>query len=197
VKAAPRSAKIDSDRGNSMNKFNVRMHGPIGLLFVLVTATFGCGTGAILLRDDAISGGGGGGGGGGGMGGGGEAAGCPGACVPLGSTDWIEPALLWIGKEDEAPECPPSAPVASSFVYADLNAPNLCGTCKCEASSGTCALPATLTAASAQCPGSAPGIAHTSFDSPPGWTGACTSVSPIPAGLKCSGANSPLLPRRQ
>lgn len=171
-----------------MAKVNMNMR--TSLLFILGLAAFGCGTGAIRIPDDATAGAGGNGGGGaGGMGGGGGGAGCPGQCVPLGSTDWIGPALLWIGKEGEAPECPASAPVDSAFVYADLNAPNLCGTCKCEAPSGTCALPTTLTAASAQCPGTAQGVAHTSFDAPAGWSGACTNVNPIPAGLKCNGAN--------
>jgi hypothetical protein len=173
-----------------MSKFKVKMSVRFGLVIILGVAGLGCGTSAILVRDDATAGGSGGGGSGG-MGGGGQGGGpaCPGECVPLGSLDWIGPGLLWIGKEGEAPECPPSAPVASTFVYADLNAPNLCGACKCDVPSGTCTLPGSLTAAGATCAGDGPGAAHTSFNSPAGWSGACTSASPIPAGQKCNGVN--------
>jgi len=74
-------------------------------------------------------------------------------------------------------------------VFADLYAPTLCDACKCDAPSGACALPITLTAASAQCSGTAPGVAQTSFDAPVGWDGSCTAASPIPANQKCNGVN--------
>ena len=116
-------------------------------------------------------------------------AACPGQCVPLGPVEWLGPALLWIGKQGEAPECPPSAPVEGSPMFDNLNAPTACGACKCDAPLGTCTLSTTLTAASAQCPGTALGVAHTSFDAPAGWDGSCTAANPIPANQKCNGVN--------
>jgi hypothetical protein len=94
-----------------------------------------------------------------------------------------------MGKDGDAPDCPASAPVADAPMFADLNAPTVCGTCTCDAPTGTCALPTTLTAGSATCPGNAPGIAHTSFNAPAPWDGSCTAVSPIAANLKCNGIN--------
>jgi hypothetical protein len=117
----------------------------------------------------------------------GVGGGCAGECAPLGPVEWSGPALLWIGKEGEAPECPPSAPIAGSPMFADLNAPTLCGACKCDAPTGTCALPNTLTAAAATCAGDGAGVAHTSFNAPAAWDGSCTAVSPIAANQKCNG----------
>ena len=154
-----------------------------GLVLTVAALAAGCGSNEVVLNDDPTGAGGVGGMGGGpsATGGQGGGAGCPGQCVPLGPADWLGPALLWIGKEGEAPECPPSAPVESAFVFNDLNAPTLCGACKCDAPSGSCALPTTLTAYnSTSCP--APlGSVSTSFDASAGWDGSCTAASPIPA----------------
>jgi hypothetical protein len=122
-------------------------------------------------------------------GGGGGSAECPGECVPLGPVEWLGPALLWIGTPGEAPECPASAPVKGSPTFDDLDATNHCGTCQCDAPHGTCALPSMFTAAAATCAGGGPGVAHTSFDAPAGWGGACDATNPIPANLKCNGVN--------
>ena len=70
-------------------------------------------------------------------------------------------------------------------MFADLDAPTLCGACKCDAPTGTCALPGMFTAASTTCPRDA----HTSFDAPPGWDGSFNAVSPIAANLECNGVN--------
>lgn len=74
-------------------------------------------------------------------------------------------------------------------MFDDLSAPTACGVCKCDAPSGSCALPTTLIAAAATCAGDGPGVPHTSFDAPAGWDGSCTAVSPVPSNLKCSGVN--------
>ncbi|MFT3764709.1 MAG: hypothetical protein QM820_04210 [Minicystis sp.] len=68
-----------------------------------------------------------------------------------------------------------------------LIAPNVCGSCLCGPPSGSCGLPATLTASSTECPGTAPGAVHTAFDPPPGWDGDCTSNDSVPAGQLCAG----------
>ncbi|MEO5728194.1 MAG: hypothetical protein ABI134_27210 [Byssovorax sp.] len=109
--------------------------------------------------------------------------------MPLGPADWLGPALLWMGNPGEAPECPPSAPVDSAFVFTDLNAPNVCGACECEAPSGSCTLPTTLTAAASTCAGDGPSVPHTAFDAPGVWGGSCAAENPIPANQKCNGVN--------
>ncbi len=156
-------------------------------LFLASTAP-GCGTNDAVIHGNTAGAGSSSGGAGGSAGGGG-ADGCPGQCVPLGPAAWSEPTLLWMGNPGEAPECPPSAPVGDIPMFAKLTAPNVCGACACDAPSGSCALPTTLTAASSQCPGDAPGVSHTSFDAPAGWSGDCTAESPILANQKCNGVN--------
>jgi hypothetical protein len=112
---------------------------------------------------------------------------CPGQCVPLGPLGWSMPALLWTGKESEAPACPSRAPVQGYEGHADLNAPSVCGACQCDSPSGSCALPTTLTAAAATCAGDGPNVKHTPFNAPAGWTGACTTLDAIQAGVPCPG----------
>jgi hypothetical protein len=170
-----------------MSKLGMKTHSHTIAVLVLGAAMFGCGTAPVLIHEEHTGVGGSGGAGGDGGGTTGAGGGCAGQCAPLGPVEWLGPALLWIGKDGEAPECPPSAPVEGSPMFDNLNAPTVCGACKCDAPSGSCALPTTLTAASSQCPGSAPGAAHTPFDAPAGWDGSCTGVSPIPANLKCNG----------
>lgn len=156
---------------------------------LLAIAAVGCGTNqAVVRHDDPGVGGGGAGGSGSSVSSGPEAA-CLGQCAPLGPGEWLGPLLLWIGKEGEAPECPPSAPVDGSLVFTDLNAPNTCGVCKCDAPSGACTRPISLTAGAATCAGEGSGVPHTSFDAPAGWTGACTAASPIPKDQKCNNVN--------
>ncbi len=160
---------------------------------LVAVSALGCGTTDAAVYDLPISGAGGQGGGAAsstGEGGAGGARDCAGQCVPLGPLDWFGPGLLWIGhNESEAPECPPSAPVASEFVFTDLNAPNVCGTCKCDVPSGSCALPTTMTAASAPCGDDSPGVAQTPFNASEAWDGSCTTASAIPANQKCNGVN--------
>jgi hypothetical protein len=160
-----------------------------GAAAIALTTVLGCGSGDIVYYPREGNGGAGGSGGSGGGSSTGAGAVCEGQCVPLGSVDWVGPALLWIGKEDEAPECPPNAPVEGSPVFDNLNAPTVCGACKCDAPSGSCALPTSLTAYnSMSCP--APlGSVPTLFDAPAGWNGACTPANPIPAKKMCPGGD--------
>lgn len=111
---------------------------------------------------------------------------CPGQCVPRSPPGWSEPVLLWSGAEAEtAPTCPTWAPQGYPAGHAELTVPTFtCGSCACDPAAGSCELPATITAQSQfLCTGVA-----TSFDPPPGWTGACTSVNAIPAGQLCGGS---------
>ena len=100
----------------------------------------------------------------------------------------MRPALVWMGAEADAPPCSavPGAPFEYYTGYGDPEGPP-CGACKCETPSGSCELPATLTAAAASCAGDGSGVAHTSFDPPASWDGTCTTSNAIPAGKLCGG----------
>jgi hypothetical protein len=164
-------------------------------LLLLLTA-LGCGTGDAIIRDD-LPGSGGAKGAAGSSGEGGHGGGsststgllCAGECAPLGPAEWLGPALVWVGQPGEAPECPPSAPVAGDLGLADPSTPTLCGACSCAPPQGTCTLPTTWTAAAATCAGETAATPHTAFDAPAGWSGACTAKSPIAAGQKCNGVS--------
>jgi hypothetical protein len=114
---------------------------------------------------------------------------CDGQCVPGLPENWRGPALLWVGDEAAAPHCSEvaGAPLEVYTGYGDLDAPTTCGACACDAPIGSCALPATLTAAAASCAGDGPGVAHTSFDPPASWGGTCTASNAIPTGKLCGG----------
>jgi hypothetical protein len=173
-----------------MSKQTPNIHSWAIAIFMLAAAALGCGTNDVTIHDWPTATGGGGGAGGGTTGTGGAGGeGCEGQCVPFGPGVWSTPLLVWMGKDGDAPDCPASAPIADAPMFADLNAPTVCGACTCDAPTGTCALPTTLTAASAPCPGNAPGIAHTSFNAPAAWDGSCTAVSPIAANLPCGVGN--------
>jgi hypothetical protein len=112
---------------------------------------------------------------------------CTGVCVPFIPTLWAGPLLVWMGDEAEAPPCPALAD-AEGFTARRPPAGQPCPTsCTCGPTSGSCTLPATLTANSAPCPGNAPGAVHTAFDPPPSWTDTCTAANAIPAGQLCGG----------
>jgi hypothetical protein len=89
--------------------------------------------------------------------------------------------------EATAPLCPSVAPSESFTGHGNLIVPEVCTTCVCEPPSGSCELPATLTASSAICPGDGSGVTHTSFDPPASWGGTCTATNAIPAGKLCGG----------
>lgn len=92
---------------------------------------------------------------------------------------WADPALLWVGPEDQAPECPRGQVSVAYEGYDDLVAPTACEACACEPPTGSCALPSTLTASTAVCPG---GPLTTSFDAPTPWDGLCDNTLQTPPG---------------
>ncbi|MFS8069879.1 MAG: hypothetical protein ACMG6S_26235 [Byssovorax sp.] len=113
---------------------------------------------------------------------------CDGQCVPAVPNQWFGPALVWMGVEVEAPPCPAVAPVESYTGHGDLGSvASFCGACACAPPSGSCELPATLTASASVCPGDGSGVTHTSFDPPANWGGTCTAASSTPAGKLCGG----------
>jgi hypothetical protein len=93
---------------------------------------------------------------------------------------WESPSWLWIGPEDQAPECPLGSVTISYEGHADLVAPTICEACTCEPPTGSCALPSTLTASTTAC--SMPGGSSTSFNAPAPWNGTCDSTTQTPSG---------------
>ena len=89
--------------------------------------------------------------------------------------------MLWVGPEDQAPECPWGLTSVSYEGHADLVAPSLCEACTCEPPTGSCALPSTLTASMATC-GDFNGGIHTLFNAPTPWDGTCDSTTQLPDG---------------
>jgi hypothetical protein len=113
---------------------------------------------------------------------------CAGECVPFSPNGWDFPSQVYIGPEFNAPQCPPTAIMNGYEGHAELNAPPIaCGQCQCNPPSGSCGLPATITASSAVCPGTVPGATPTPFDPPAGWDGGCTTNDAVPAGQVCDG----------
>lgn len=114
---------------------------------------------------------------------------CEGACAAGPPSGWDAPALVWIGEAGpgaEAPPCPASAALLGYEGYADLDAPSACGGCQCGPPSGTCHVPASMTANAGPC-GAPGGVVQTPFDPPSGWDGACTSHGAVVGGALCSG----------
>ncbi|HSO00552.1 MAG TPA: hypothetical protein VLS89_19805 [Candidatus Nanopelagicales bacterium] len=105
-----------------------------------------------------------------------EVAACTGECVPLPPLDFNGPALLWIGKESAAPECPGRAPRRVYEGYADLDASNQCPACTC--SEPACVLPEGVTASSSP---TCLGPTFTAFDAPANWDGVCASPTTVDA----------------
>lgn len=111
---------------------------------------------------------------------------CAGVCLPTQPGQWIGPTLVWMGEEADAPPCPASASSESFTAHRPPSTPLCATTCTCALPTGSCALPATLTANSGTCQNAA-GAVHTSFDAPANWTGACTAANAIPVGQLCGG----------
>jgi hypothetical protein len=112
---------------------------------------------------------------------------CDGTCVPVSPAGWSETVLLWHGALVDQPPCPSWAPAQNREGNADLTStPASCVACACQPPTGTCALPAKITASNAPtC--AAPGNISLSFDPPAGWAGECTQSNAIPAGVLCGG----------
>lgn len=109
---------------------------------------------------------------------------CTGECVPDAPLLWEAPVLLWFGPAGQAPSCPASAPEIAYGGHDGLDAPNVCGECRCSPATGTCSLPASLTAYGAHCSSIGPGTPHSSFDPPQGWDGSCTATTPALSGVQ-------------
>ncbi|MEO5731448.1 MAG: hypothetical protein ABI134_02245 [Byssovorax sp.] len=112
---------------------------------------------------------------------------CTGVCLPAPPTEWVGPALVWMGDEAAAPLCPEFASREGVTARRPPAVQPCATTCTCERPSGSCELPATVTASAAICPGNGSGVAQTSFDPPASWSGACTAENAIPAGKLCGG----------
>ena len=97
---------------------------------------------------------------------------------------WDSPSWLWIGPEDQAPECPFGPASVSYEGRTDLVAPTACEACTCQPPTGSCALPSKLTASKSVC--SIPGAPTTSFNAPAPWDGHCDSTTQVPQGAAYS-----------
>ena len=116
---------------------------------------------------------------------------CNGECVPTGPLEWTAPVLVWWGPESDAPPCPELAPSIGWEGRAGLSAANAtCGACSCDAPTGSCSAPDTITANAAACSGST--ALHTAFDPPAAWDGGCTAENAVDAGVLCGG--TPVVP---
>ena len=114
---------------------------------------------------------------------------CDGVCLAWPQLGWYGPYLLWVGDEAHAPKCSDvaGAPHEAYVGHGYSDGSTLCGDCTCASPSGSCELPATLTAAAASCAGDNPSVSHLSFDPPPKWDGICTAENAIPAAKLCGG----------
>ena len=112
---------------------------------------------------------------------------CSGVCRDAQPQGWDFPSIVWMGAESDAPPCPNAASVLAYQGRADPTAPVVCGKCSCGGPTGSCGLPATLTASSAACPGTDPNAVVTPFDPPSGWDGGCTANDAVGAGQLCDG----------
>ena len=110
---------------------------------------------------------------------------CAGVCLKGPPSFWSSPELAWMGDEAAAPGCPAVALLETYTGHGYLDGPLQCDACTCGPTSGSCELPATVTAAATSCAGAGSGAALTSSDPPPGWFGLCNGENAIPAGKLC------------
>ena len=106
---------------------------------------------------------------------------CPGGELVYITLGWDGPSRLWFGPEAEVPDCPYGPHSISYEGHTDLVAPPACDACTCEAPTGSCALPSTLTASTTPC-GDFDAGAPTSFDAPAAWDGGCDNTIQTPDG---------------
>src|SRR5512132_2024726 len=59
------------------------------------------------------------------------------------SHGWDSPSWVWIGPEEQAPECPQGPTSVAYEGRADLVAPSVCEACTCDPPTGSCTLPST------------------------------------------------------
>jgi hypothetical protein len=104
---------------------------------------------------------------------GGPIPGCNGQCVAGPTGGGWSLVLGWFGTESEPPACPLNAPELTYEGWAGLvSTPLMCPTCSCTPSSGSCALPDTITTSASPCADAGAPIA---FGGPPGWDGGCAA----------------------
>ncbi len=103
---------------------------------------------------------------------------------------WESPSWVWIGPEDQAPECPQGPTSVSYEGHADLVAPALCEACTCAPPTGSCSLPSTITASDAACGTQG---TTTSFNAPSIWDGSCDSSAQVPGGAAQSLSIDPIV----
>lgn len=101
-----------------------------------------------------------------------------GECVPMGTSDFRERAvLLWMGDEFEAPKCPERADNEFYTGYGDLVVSLPCQQCACG--SAVCVMPPGMVADPAN---GCQGGNATAYDGPNQWDGSCVSPSVLPPG---------------
>ena len=104
---------------------------------------------------------------------------------------WDSPSWVWIGPEEQAPECLYGPASVSYEGRADLVAPPFCEACTCDPPTGSCALPSKLTASTMAC--NISGGVSTSFDAPDPWDGSCDGATQVPGGAAQSLTIDPLV----
>lgn len=110
-----------------------------------------------------------------------------GECVDVGTGRFKDKAvLLWIGDEQEAPECPDRAPTVDYTGYEDFVDDMQCAECEC--SSPTCILP---NAIGIDPQDSCMSDISDNYAAPKEWDGSCYSAGIIPAGSFSSFALPP------
>ncbi|MCC6555681.1 MAG: hypothetical protein IT372_22190 [Polyangiaceae bacterium] len=115
---------------------------------------------------------------------------CPGQCVPLPPLGFDGPALLWVGPEDELPDCPTDAPSPFFLGKGDVDDSDQCPSCECTEE--VCMLPSSVTASTLACPG---GGTATEYTMPGSWAGACTPLAPAPPAPLASLTSAPVTVR--
>jgi len=100
---------------------------------------------------------------------------CRGQCIPLPPLDFEGPMIVYIGPEQDAPECPAHAPVNAYEGFGDLRDETYyCPPCEC--SEPACVLPEGVMASDLSvCPNDPPGATLTPLSAPASWDGSCTS----------------------
>jgi hypothetical protein len=100
-----------------------------------------------------------------------------GSCIAMGTADFRKEAvLLWMGAEEDEPDCPDRAEGVFYEGYGDLTVSLPCQACSCGPA--TCALPSAIDVhGSAFCGGNA-----TSYAAPESWDGSCVSPSVLSSG---------------
>jgi hypothetical protein len=114
---------------------------------------------------------------------------CNGVCVPAAdASQWSAPLVFWQGLAKDVPitKCPANAPHPGQLYYATPDSsPLSCSACSCAPSTGSCALPETVTvSASPVCPSDAD--AGVPSNPPSDWDGGCTTNGAI-AAAECDG----------